>query len=51
MGLVFREEEEKLGLPRRGEEELVEWVVVLALKPMDWDGLAGSWGSGFRQTV
>lgn len=33
--LVFREEEEKLGLPRRGEKELVEWAAVLALKPVD----------------
>jgi len=32
--LVFREELEKLGLPRRGEEELVEWAAVLASKPM-----------------
>lgn len=34
MGVVFREEEEKLGLHRR-KEELVEWAAVLASKLMD----------------
>lgn len=32
--LLFREEEEKLRMPRRGEKELVEWAAVLALKPV-----------------
>lgn len=34
MGVVFREEEENLGLCRR-KEELVEWAAVLASKLMD----------------
>lgn len=35
VGLVFREEEENLGLPGRGEEELVEWAADLASNLMD----------------
>lgn len=34
MGVVFKEEEEKLGLPRK-KEELAEWAAVLASKLMD----------------
>lgn len=39
------EKEEKLALSERGEEELVEWAAVLALKLMDYEGLAelGIW--------